>query len=141
MIPSHFKNRTLLYTEGVFLFGSAMLLKKRYSSSEFDYEYPNGIMSNINNNELFAITMDSGRDTIFTIFDSIEEYDDFTKNIEWTLNTKVFIDILANDEFFVIDHGSFTMACDCEGGDLSNDAVPDRLRFICIRMSNRMIEV
>ncbi|MCU0439529.1 MAG: hypothetical protein MUC49_16680 [Raineya sp.] len=105
-------------TEGVLLIVSANQMQSIYSQQKFDYNYPEGLYKLISTGHLYAVTTQESISEL-CIYD-VEPSPNTLKNCI-LVGDKNFLQVEKNDTWLVIDHASFTMVCDCEKGDYTQE--------------------
>ncbi len=99
-------------TEGVLVLASSNALKKKYSTEEFDYDFPEGFSDLSESNSVIALmTSDGGDLRISTQNESPLIESEFDKIMIRYLN------ILEQDKLLIMSHGEFTMICCYKQGD------------------------
>lgn len=100
-------------TEGVLLVCSKKGLKKYVAGTEFNYQFPEGILPLVNNGSVIALTTESSDEVKGEVIDiAMNDY----KGYKLIGEQNLYID--ADDEVYVLSHSEFTEICSNHQGDI-----------------------
>ena len=115
-----------LNTEGVLLVCSTKSLFERYSSQSFNYDFPDGILDNINAGELLAAVNVSGDPIRVTL--RIDE--DLQLEKEWEDVAVFHLQVKEEDRLTLLSHAEFTQICSSHKGNINNYDFFEPQKFI-----------
>lgn len=101
-------------TEGVLILSTQNALKTYFSDKEFDYRYPEGLMSLINLGIASIIATDSGDELKVVVTDEAIPADDSFKRVG-----QYHLRVGEGDSIYVLSHAAFTQICDWHKGDIA----------------------
>ncbi len=98
-----------ILSEGVLVLASAKGLSKEYKEKEFDYDFPKGISTLLNEHILIALTTSEGDDLLIDFKNELDSNAPFDKEINQ------YIQLEEQDDLLILSHAAFTQLCDAKG--------------------------